>query len=423
MTSKIDKTGDIGDLPLSDETSSATAARAPLHGIRVIEVATFIAAPFCGTILGDFGAEIIKIEQPTQGDPLRAFGTRTECGDSLVWLSESRNKKAVTLDLRQPKGAELFRRLVAGADVVIENFRPGTMEKWGLGFEDLRKVNDRLVMLSVSAYGQTGPKRQEPGFARIAHAFGGLAYLAGESNGRPVVPGSTSMADYLSGMWGAIGVLLALRARDTIGKAQLIDIGLYESVFRLLDEIAPAYAKYGFVRERQGADTVNVVPHSHYQTGTGEWVAIACTSDKMFARIAAAMGRPELATSPDFATSIERVKRRDEVNRMVAEWVGSQTLAQILAECEAGGVPCAKIYSIKDIFEDPQYKARENLMKIEDPRLGPLVLPTAMPRMSETPAQFQHAGRALGADTAEVFGQLLGIDREELETLRKQGIV
>jgi crotonobetainyl-CoA:carnitine CoA-transferase CaiB-like acyl-CoA transferase len=314
---------------------------------------------------------------------LRAFGTRTECGDSLVWLSESRNKKAVTLDLRQPKGAELFRRLVAGADVVIENFRPGTMEKWGLGFEDLRKVNDHLVMLSVSAYGQTGPKRQEPGFARIAHAFGGLAYLAGESNGRPVVPGSTSMADYLSGMWGAIGVLLALRARDTIGKAQLIDIGLYESVFRLLDEIAPAYAKYGFVRERQGADTVNVVPHSHYQTGTGEWVAIACTSDKMFARIAAAMGRPELA----------------------------------------GGVPCAKIYSIKDIFEDPQYKARENLMKIEDPRLGPLVLPTAMPRMSETPAQFQHAGRALGADTAEVFGQLLGIDREELETLRKQGIV
>jgi crotonobetainyl-CoA:carnitine CoA-transferase CaiB-like acyl-CoA transferase len=408
---------------MAGKSSANEADAGPLSGIRVLEIATFVAAPFCGTILGDFGAEIIKIEQPVQGDPLRAFGTRTECGDTLVWLSESRNKKTVTLDLRQPKGAELFLKMVAQSDVVIENFRPGTMEKWGLGFDKLRAVNDRLVMLSISAYGQTGPKRSEPGFARIAHAFGGLAYLAGETDGRPVVPGSTSMADYLSGMWGAIGVLIALRARDTIRKAQLIDIGLYESVFRLLDEIAPAYAKYGFVRERLGADTVNVAPHSHYRTGSGEWVAIACTSDKMFQRLAAAMGRPEVAQSPDFATSPARVQRRDAVNKMVGDWVGSMPLPQVLAECEAAGVPCAKIYSIKDIFEDPQYKARENLIAVEDPRIGPLVLPAALPRLSETPAHFRHTGRALGADTKEVFAELLGLGPDELDALKAAGVI
>jgi crotonobetainyl-CoA:carnitine CoA-transferase CaiB-like acyl-CoA transferase len=405
------------------QPGSGGAKEGPLAGIRVLEVATFIAAPFCGTILGDFGAEVIKIEQPVQGDPLRAFGTRTECGDTLVWLSESRNKQAITLDLRHPKGAELFLRLVAQSDVVIENFRPGTMEKWGLGFDALRKANDRVVMLSISAYGQTGPKRSEPGFARIAHAFGGLAYLAGQPEGPPVVPGSTSLADYLSGMWGAIGILIALGARDKIGKAQLIDIGLYESVFRLLDEIAPAYAKYGFVRERQGADTVNVVPHSHYRTGSGEWVAIACTSDKMFARLAAAMGRAEIAASPDFTETPSRVKRRDQVNKMVADWVGSLPLERVLAVCEACGVPCAKIYSIKDIFEDPQYKARGNLMTVDDPRVGPLVLPAAMPRMSETPAHFRHAGRALGADTNEVFARLLGLGQDEVDALSAQGVI
>ena len=206
-------------------------------------------------------------------------------------------------------------------------------------------------------------------------------------------------------------------------KAQCIDIGLYESVFRLLDEIEPAYAKYGFVRERQGADTVNVVPHSHYQTASGEWVAIACTSDKMFARLAAAMGCPEIAVSPDFASTPARLERRDQVNKMVADWVGGLPLERVLAECGASGVPCAKIYSIKDIFEDPQYKARGNLMTIDDPRIGPLVLPTALPRMSETPARFRHAGRALGVDTAEVFGSLLGVDREELDSLLALGIV
>lgn len=392
-----------------------------LAGLRVLDIATFVAAPFCGTILADFGAEVIKIEQPGAGDSLRQFGTPTECGDSLVWMSESRNKKTVTLDLRTPEGAAIFRRLATQADVVLENFRPGTLEKWGLGYEDLKALNPRLIMLRITAYGQTGPKRNEPGFARIAHAFSGLSDLAGEADGPPVVPGSTSMADYVSGMWGAIGILTALRALEKTGEGQYIDIGLYESVFRLLDEIAPAYAKFGVVRRRMGADTINVVPHSHYQTASGEWVALACTNDRMFARLAEVMGRPELAT--EYPSSTARVAGRERINGLVGEWIGRHPLAQVLALTREGGVPCAQVYSIADIFADPQYAARGNLMEVDDPRVGHLVLPTAVPRLSATPATFKHAGRALGADNRDVLGGLLGLDDGELAALANAGVI
>ena len=392
-----------------------------LDGLRVLDIATFVAAPFCGTILADFGAEVIKIEQPRGGDSLRQFGTITECGDSLVWLSEARNKKAITLDLRKPEGVAMFKQLVAKADVVLENFRPGTLEKWGIGFDTLRDINPRLVMLRISAYGQTGPMRGEPGFARIAHAFAGLSWLAGEADGPPVVPGSTSMADYVSGMWGAIGVLTALRARDKTGRGQFIDLGLYESVFRLLDEIAPAYAKYGTVRERMGADTVNVVPHSHYRTATGEWVALACTNDKMFERLTGVMGRPELAEQ--YPTSAVRVENRDYINSVVAEWMDKRSLQEVIEETRSGGVPCAQIYSIREIFEDPQYQARENLLHVDDPRVGKLVVPAPVPRLSETPATFRHTGRALGADNEEVYSDLLGLTPEDLRAARDADII
>ena len=392
-----------------------------LEGLRVLDIATFVAAPFCGTILADFGAEVIKIEQPNSGDSLRQFGTITDCGDSLVWLSEARNKKAITLDLRKPAGVEMFRKLVEKSDVVLENFRPGTLEKWGIGFEALSKINPRLVMLRISAYGQTGPKREEPGFARIAHAFAGLSWLAGEADGPPVVPGSTSMADYVSGMWGAIGVLTALRARDTSGRGQFIDLGLYESVFRLLDEIAPAFAKYGTVRERMGADTVNVVPHSHYQTGSGEWVALACTNDKMFERLAAVMGNPGLVEA--YPTSAIRVLNRDRVNALVAEWMQSYPLDEVIERTREGGVPCAQIYSIREIFDDPQYKARGNLLHVNDPRVGDLVLPAPLPLLSENPPTFKHAGRALGADNVDVYGSILGLTADEVRACKESGVI
>jgi crotonobetainyl-CoA:carnitine CoA-transferase CaiB-like acyl-CoA transferase len=394
-----------------------------LSGVRVLDIATFIAAPFCGTILGEFGAEVIKIEQPGEGDSLRRFGTMTEAGDTLVWLSEARNKRSLTLDLRKPEGAEIFRKLVAQSDVVLENFRPGTLEKWGLGFEDLARINPRLVMLRVSAYGQTGPMKDKPGFARIAHAFSGLAHLTGERDGPPVTPGSTSLADYMSGLFGAVGVLVALRHAEQTGEGQVVDVGLYESIFRVLDELAPAFARSGFQRERMGAHTVNAVPHGHFPTRDGAWVALACSNDRMWRRLAEAMGRPELGEDPRYSTSKARDDRRDALNALVTAWTGSLDLADILAACEAVEAPVSKLLSIADIFAEPQYAARENLLRIVDPRAGELVVPGPVPRMSRTPPELRSAGPALGDANAEILGGLLGLSADQFAELKAKGVI
>ena len=395
----------------------------PLSDIRVLDIATFIAAPFCGTIMAEFGAEVIKIEQPGEGDSLRRFGTMTETGDTLVWLSEARNKKSVTLDLRTPEGADLFRQLVAKSDVVLENFRPGTMEKWGLGFESLSAINPRLVMLQVSAYGQTGPMSDKPGFARIAHAFSGLAYLAGEPGRPPVVPGSTSLADYMSGLFGAVGVLIALRHAERTGEGQSIDIALYESIFRVLDELAPAYDKFGYQRERMGPDTVNVVPHSHYETRDGAWVALACSNERMWERLCKAMGRPELVADPRYASTRQRNEHRTQVNAIVADWARSLDVDALLAACEANDAPVSKLLNIADIFQNPQYAARENLHTIDDPRAGRLVVPAPLPRMSRTPSELRTAGPELGNANGEILGDLLGIDAATLADLKQRQII
>lgn len=394
-----------------------------LAGVRVLDIATFVAAPFCGTVMAEFGAEVIKIEQPGEGDSLRRFGTMTDIGDSLVWLSEARNKKSVTLDLRTAEGAELFRRLVAKSDVVLENFRPGTMEKWGLGYADLAKINPRLVMLQVSAYGQTGPLSGKPGFARIAHAFSGLAYLAGEPGRPPVVPGSTSLADYMSGLFGAVGVLIALRHVDRTGEGQAIDVGLYESIFRVLDELAPAYERFGYQRERMGPDTINVVPHSHYETRDGSWVALACSNERMWERLCQAMGKPELARDPRYASTPMRNEHRTEVNAVVAQWVAGLTVDQVVAACEAYEAPVSKLLSISDIFANEQFRARGNLHALDDPRAGRLVVPAPVPRLSRTPSEVRTAGPALGASNQEYLGELLGLDAEKLADLKARTII
>jgi crotonobetainyl-CoA:carnitine CoA-transferase CaiB-like acyl-CoA transferase len=394
-----------------------------LSDVRVLDIATFVAAPFCGTIMAEFGADVVKIEQPGEGDSLRRFGTTTEVGDTLVWMSEARNKRSVTLDLRTPEGAELFRQLVVRSDVVLENFRPGTLEKWGLGYEELAKLNPKLVMLRVSAYGQTGPMRHKPGFARIAHAFSGLAYLAGEPGRPPVVPGSTSLADYMTGLFGAVGVLIALRHAERTGEGQYVDIGLYESIFRVLDELAPAFARHGYQRERMGPDTVNIVPHSHYETRDGSWVALACSNDRMWQRLTTAMGHPELANDPRYARLKARDEHRTEVNAIVSDWVKSHDISQVLAACEAAEAPAAKLLSISDIFADPQYAARENLHKIQDPRVGELVIPGPLPRLSKTPAELRSAGPALGNANDEIFGTLLGLSNETLADLKARKVI
>ncbi|ADP83353.1 CaiB/BaiF CoA transferase family protein [Pseudofrankia inefficax] len=393
-----------------------------LDGVKVLDLGTFIAGPFCATVLGEFGAEVVKVERPGGGDHLRRFGTDTECGDTLVWLSEARNKRSVTINFADPRGLELVRELIAWADIVIENFRPGVMEKWGLGPEAVQEINPRAIMLRVSAYGQSGPLRDLPGFARIAHAFSGLAYLAGEPDRVPVTPGSTSLADYMTGMYGVIGVLMALRARDATGRGQVVDIALFETIFRALDELAPAYQRYGYVRERMGADTVNVVPHSHYRTADDQYVAIACSHDDMFRRLALAMGRPELSAPDRFGPKQNRLAARDEVNKIVAEWVGSLTCDEVVTRCRAQDVPAGKVNSIADIFADPQY-AHRGTITTQESRIGPLAVPGVVPTLSETPGEIRWLGPELGAHTDGVLDEILGRSVEEITQLRADGVV
>jgi succinyl-CoA:(S)-malate CoA-transferase subunit A/succinyl-CoA:(S)-malate CoA-transferase subunit B len=396
----------------------------PLSGVRVLDVATFIAAPYCTAILGEFGAEVIKVEQPGSGDPFRRFGTPTGRADStLAWLSEGRNKKSVTLNLRHREGADLFRRLVAKSDIVCENFRPGTLEKWGVGWETLSALNPGLIMLRISGYGQTGPYKDRPGFARIAHAVGGLSNLAGMPGETPVTPGSTSLADYMSGLYGAVGVLLALRHRDRTGRGQYIDIGLYEAVFRMLDEMAPVYGRTGIVRDREGAGTANACPHGHFQTRDDRWVAIACTTDKMFGRLAAAMGKPELASAGRYGQQSRRLANRDAVDRLVGRWVGSMSLAEVMEICLAHEVPSGPLNTIADIFADPHFKARGNLVSIDDPEVGEVVVPSVIPRLSETPGRIAHLGPALGDANEDVLGNLLGLSGEEIARLRDAKVI
>ena len=392
----------------------------PLDGVRVLDAATFIAAPHAASIMSEFGAEVVKIEQPA-GDPWRRYGTPSARADSsLAWLSEARNKRSITLDLRKPEGAALFRRLAAGADVVVENFRPGTMERWGLGYEALAGDNPGLVMLRVSGYGQDGPYRDRPGFARIAHAFGGLTHLAGFPGGPPVTPGSTSLGDYMTGMYGALGVLLALRDRDRSGQGQLVDVALFEPVFRVLDELAPAYAAEGAIRGREGSNTLNACPHGHFECGDGRWLAIACTSDRMFERLTAAMGRADLLER--YGAAPARLAARDVVDGAVAAWLGAMDRETAMARCLAAEVPVGPINAIDEIFADPHFAAREAILRLGSEETGEVAVPGVVPKLSRTPGRVERLGPALGEANGEVYGAL-GLSPEEIAALARKGVI
>ena len=396
---------------------------APLEGIRVLDIATFIASPFAATCLSEFGAEVIKIEKPGVGDYLRKLGTPSPAGDTYWWFNDSRNKKAITLDLKLDEGKAIFRRLVESADVVVENFRPGTLEAWGIGFEDLRAINPGLVMLRVSAYGREGPKKTLPGFARIAQAYAGLSYITGTPDTPPLIAGSTTLADYLSGLYGAYGILLALRSRDQTGRGQYVDIALHDGIFRFLDEMAAVYDKKGEIRERQGTETHSAVPHSHYPTGDGQWVAIACTNDKIFERLCQVMHQPELASLDRYGLKAARLQHRHAVNAIVAEWTGSLTRDEVVAQCATGEVPCGPISSIADIFEEEQFWVRDTLIRVPDKRLGDLAVQGVVPKLSETPGEIKHLGVEMGAHNEEIFLQELGISDEEYAALQSNGVI
>lgn len=429
MTTESDQIENaIADPPASPHPAAPNEAEGeaglPMAGVRVLDLGTFLAGPHAASVLGEFGAEVLKIEHPIAGDPMRRFGTPTKRHDAtLAWLTEARNRKSVTIDLRQAEGVQLFLKLIAKSDVLIENFRPGTMEEWGLSWEVLSEANPGLIFLRVSGYGQTGPYRRRSGFAHIAHAFGGLSYLAGFPGETPVVPGTVPLGDYFSSLYGAIGIMMALRQREKTGRGQVIDIAIYESVFRQLDEIAASYGLFGKVREREGSGSFVAVPHGHFRTQDDKWVAIACTTDKMFERLAEAMERPELASSMLYGQQRKRLAARQEVNQIVIEWVGALPRAEVLERCLRYEVPVGKLNSIADIFEDEHFQARGNLVTLEEPGLGEVVIPGVVPRLSLTPGRIHNLGPVLGEATYEIMREVLDLPPEEIKRLRQRKII
>jgi succinyl-CoA:(S)-malate CoA-transferase subunit A len=410
--------------PEQEQERSAENDKLPMSGLRVIDVGTFLAGPYAASILGEFGAEILKVEHPIAGDPDAPFRHASKRHDAtLAWLSEGRNRKSVTLDLRQQEGVDLFLKLVAKSDVLIENFRPGTMEEWGLGWDELSKANPGLVMLRVSGYGQTGPYRRRSGFAHIAHGFAGLSYLAGFPGETPVVPGTAPMGDYLSSLYGAIGILLALRHREATGEGQIIDIGIYEAVFRQMDEIAAAYGLFGKVREREGAGSFVAVPHGHFRTIDDKWVAIACTTDKMFERFAAVMGKPELAAADRYGDQRKRLAARDEVNRIVIEWVGSMTAQRGHAALHRRRSADRQAQQHRRHLRGRTLPGTRQPGPTQEEGLGEVVVPGVVPTLSETPGRISNLGPPLGNATYEVLRELLGISAQEIKRLRQHKII
>ena len=399
---------------------------AALAGVTVIDLATFLAAPVCATMLGEFGADVIKVEQPGVGDDLRRLGRQATdaAPNSFWWLVEARNKKSITCNLRDPEGQALMRRLVSGAHVITENFRPGTLERWNLGWEALCAVRPSLVMVRVSAYGQTGPYRDRPGFGRIAAAVGGLSYVSGYPDRPPVTPGTPTVPDYLAGVFAAVGALVALRHAERTGEGQVVDVGLYEPVLRILDDAIAVHGGTGIVRERIGSGTDSVVPHNHYRTADGRYIAIACTNDRMFARLLQALGRQDLATAPRMATARARLAHRADVDALVAAWVESRDAESALAALAAEEVPSSLVMSVHDLFEDAQVRARENILSVAAPLLGSLSMPGVVPRLTLTPGSVKHPGPTTpGQDNEQIYGGRLGLSTAELASLRERKVI
>jgi len=396
----------------------------PLAGVRVLELGTLIAGPFMGRLLADFGADVIKAEPPGTGDPMREWGIHRYRGRGLWWPLQSRNKRLITLDLKQGEGQALCRRLAAEVDVLTETFRPGTMEAWGLGPADLLAVNPRLVMARVSGFGQTGPYARRPGFAAVGEAMGGLRYVNGYPGQVPPRAG-VSLGDSLAAMFAVQGVLMALYHRDVGGgPGQVVDASILEGCFAMLDSTVPEYGKLGVVRGPSGSRIANASPSNTYRTRDGRLVVIAANADGIFRRLCAAMGRPELADDDRFASHWARSQNDAELDALVAAWALERDAAEIGRLLDEAGVVTGPVYSIADIFGDPHVQAREMLCRVPDPELGDLVMPAPVPKLSETPASIRWPGGwDLGQHNDEVYGELLGLDSAELGRLRGAGVI
>jgi len=391
--------------------------RRPLDGIKVVELGQLIAGPFAGKFFAEFGAEVIKIEPP-EGDPLRKW-RKLHQGTSLWWYVQNRNKKSVTADLRMPEGQEVARRLAENADVVIENFRPGTLEKWGLGYEALAAKNAGLVMLRLSGFGQSGPYRDQAGFGAIGESMGGLRYVTGFPDRPPVRP-NLSIGDALASLHGVIGVLMALHHRDANdGKGQVVDVALYEAVFNMMEGALPEYDMFKVTRERTGSNLTGIVPSNTYLTGDGHHIVIGANADSIFKRLMNLIGRGDLADDPALADNAGRARRADELDTAIGVWTAAHATEEVLKALKDAQVPSGKIYSMADIANDAQYLARDMIRQV---RLGdgtPLKLPGIVPKLSKTPGEIDWIGPALGEHTAEVLAAH-GYSKAEIEALRER---
>jgi crotonobetainyl-CoA:carnitine CoA-transferase CaiB-like acyl-CoA transferase len=400
----------------------------PLAGLRVLDLGTRIGAPFAATLLADLGADVIKVELPGRGDFMRTIGPFV--GDySLFWAVEGRGKRSVTCDLRTPRGQALLKRLVVHADVVVENFQPGTLESWGLGYDALAAINPALILTRVSVYGQDGPYRDRPGLDRNGIALGGLLYLTGYPDRPPVRPGLI-VSDYLTGVFNAFAILAALWERDrraretgTPPRGQWVDLSLYESILRIMEHTLAAYDRLGIVREREGNRLRNSAPLDNWETRDGKYVSIIAAGDGLFPRLARAMGRPDLLADPRFRTMALRAEHGDEINEIVAAWCRARTAREIQDVLEAHEVPFGVAYSVADIFADPHVAARGDIATVADPVIGPVRMQGVYPRFSRTPGAIGRGAPRLGAHNAQVYGELLGLTADELAALARDGII
>ena len=401
----------------------------PLEGLKVLEMGTLIAGPFCGRLLAEFGADVIKIETPASamndgGDPLRkwrklhdADGQKT----SLWWYAQARNKKSVTVNLREKEGQDIVRKLALEADIIVENFRPGTLEKWNLGFDSLSRDNPKLIMVRLSGFGQTGPYKDRVGFGAIGESMGGMRYLTGYPDRAPVRVG-ISIGDSLAAMYGAMGALMALHHRHKTGKGQVVDVALYEAVFSMMESMLPEFGMSGFVRERTGASLPGIVPSNTYLCGDGQYVVIGANGDSIFKRMMLAIGRADLANDADLADNAGRTRRTEELDTVIAAWTGANNLTDVLAVLDKADVPSGRIYSIADIVADMQYQARGMIEKHELGDNKEVWLPGIVPKLSETPGGTKWIGPKLGEHTAEVLAGI-GIDEVAQRNLKQRGII
>jgi crotonobetainyl-CoA:carnitine CoA-transferase CaiB-like acyl-CoA transferase len=413
----------VNPAPNKQDFATAVPSKAkPLSGVRIIDAGNMVAAPFAAVLLADFGADVIKIEHPSLGDGQRKLEPIYN-DIPLWWKTISRNKRGITLDLSKPAGAAVFKDLIRNRDVVMENYRPGTLEKWGLGYDVIKAIEPRAILLRISGFGQTGPYKNRSGFGRVAEAMSGLTHLIGEPDGPPMSPGYP-LGDLIAGLFGAFSTMVALYKRDQLdGPGQFIDLALYEAIFRLMDFDAIQYDKTGVIHGRSGNRVAYVAPSSTYKTSDGEYITMAASNNNIWVRLAQAMERDDLISNPKFVDNISRVGHSEEINGIVADWVRQRTRAEVAGRFEQHQVAFSVVYDIEDIFADPHYAARQALVRVADPDLITAVVQNVVPKFSETPGSVDFLGPAIGQHNDEVYGEELGYSAEKIESLRRDKII